>query len=144
MGRIKSLMVKRAAKQLLVGEHQFDETFTKNKRILGFTMPSKSVRNKIAGYMAHLLKMKRLSVEREARILAKKEALATQLAEKTQAEEFAVQWLSFSNKSINLILNSLHIVPYAKHFLHSFPIVIKRDALEYNPQNSNNAQRLQP
>lgn len=67
MGRIKSLMVKRAAKQLLVGEHQFDDTFTKNKKILGNTMPSKSTRNKIAGYMAHVLKMKRLAIAREAR-----------------------------------------------------------------------------
>jgi small subunit ribosomal protein S17e len=54
MGRIKSLMVKRAAKQMLDGENDFDETFEKNKKLLGNTMPSKSIRNKIAGYIARL------------------------------------------------------------------------------------------
>jgi ribosomal protein S17E len=60
MGRIKSLMVKRAAKQLLEGEHIFDESFEHNKKILGNTMPSKPIRNKIAGYIARLNKMKRV------------------------------------------------------------------------------------
>jgi len=59
MGRIKSLMVKRAAKQLLEGENLFDDTFEKNKKILGNTMPSKSTRNKIAGYIARLVRMKK-------------------------------------------------------------------------------------
>lgn len=60
MGRIKSLMVKRAAKQLLEGENLFNDTFEQNKKILGNTMPSKSTRNKIAGYIARLIKMKKL------------------------------------------------------------------------------------
>ena len=59
MGRIKSLMVKRAAKQLLAGENQFNEDFNYNKKILGNTMPSKSLRNKIAGYIARLIKAQR-------------------------------------------------------------------------------------
>ena len=55
MGRIKSTMVKRAARQLLAGEHNFDGSFEHNKKILGSTMPSKPIRNKIAGYLARLL-----------------------------------------------------------------------------------------
>lgn len=56
MGRIKSIMVKRAAKQLLTGEHNFNNSFEHNKKALGNTMPSKPIRNRIAGYIAHLLK----------------------------------------------------------------------------------------
>ncbi len=54
MGRIKSIMVKRAADQLLSGENDFNGSFDHNKKLLGSTMPSKSVRNKIAGYIARL------------------------------------------------------------------------------------------
>jgi small subunit ribosomal protein S17e len=60
MGRIKSLMVKRAAKQLLEGENLFNDSFEQNKKILGNTMPSKPIRNKIAGYIARLVRMKKL------------------------------------------------------------------------------------
>jgi len=56
MGRIKSIMVKRAAKQLLEGENNFNSSFERNKKILGNTMPSKPIRNKIAGYIARLLR----------------------------------------------------------------------------------------
>ena len=60
MGRIKSLMVKRAAKQMLAKDaEKFNDQFNHNKRILGRTMPSKPIRNKIAGYMARLVKMKK-------------------------------------------------------------------------------------
>ena len=54
MGRIKSTMVKRAANQLLKEENIFDETFEHNKNLLKGSMPSKSIRNKIAGYLARL------------------------------------------------------------------------------------------
>lgn len=60
MGRIKQLMVKRASKELMVKEASFVEDFTPNKRILGSTMPSKKVRNKIAGYIARLKKAERI------------------------------------------------------------------------------------
>lgn len=63
MGRIKSLMVKRAAKQLLASEkHAFNESFSHNKKILGSTMPSKPIRNKIAGYIARLVRMKKAEI----------------------------------------------------------------------------------
>ena len=49
-------MVKRAAQQLLEGEHIFSEDFEHNKRLLGINMPSKPIRNKIAGYIARLIR----------------------------------------------------------------------------------------
>jgi ribosomal protein S17E len=62
-------MVKKAAKQLLStsSEQQFTTLFAHNKRILGSTMPSKPIRNKIAGYIARLKKAKQYEAEREAR-----------------------------------------------------------------------------
>ena len=63
MGRIKSLMVKRAAKQLINNPelaNAFDEEFDTNKRALGSLMPSKPIRNKIAGYLARLKKAEKL------------------------------------------------------------------------------------
>jgi len=60
MGRIKSKMVKKAAKQLLSRDASLSEDFTNNKKVLGNTMlPSKSTRNKIAGYIARLVKMQK-------------------------------------------------------------------------------------
>ena len=68
MGRIKSLMVKKAARQLLAVHTGFNESFSDNKRILGGkTMPSKPIRNKVAGYISRLTKAKRKEAEREAR-----------------------------------------------------------------------------
>lgn len=63
MGRIKSTMIKKAAKQLLEGEHSFNDSFEHNKKILGRTMPSKPIRNKIAGYISRLVKMKKSAVQ---------------------------------------------------------------------------------
>ena len=58
MGRIKSTMVKKAAKQLLAEEHKFTKEFEHNKQLLRGLMPSKPLQNKIAGYIARLLVMK--------------------------------------------------------------------------------------
>jgi len=54
MGRIKSTMVKRAANQLMKEENIFNDSFEHNKNLLMGSMPSKSIRNKIAGYIARL------------------------------------------------------------------------------------------
>lgn len=54
MGKIKTRLIKRTATALLKEEIGFDETFEKNKKILGREMPSKKVRNQIAGYIARL------------------------------------------------------------------------------------------
>jgi len=57
MGRIKSLMVKKAAKQIL-DEKVFNTEFENNKKALKDTMPSKPIKNKIAGYITRLMKVK--------------------------------------------------------------------------------------
>lgn len=56
MGRIKSALIKRTARNLLKEENKFSENFDKNKKLLADTMPSKRIRNKIAGYIARLKK----------------------------------------------------------------------------------------
>lgn len=58
MGRVKSTMIKRATEELLQQGLNFNKDFGNNKNILDNTMPSKKVRNKIAGYMARLEKNK--------------------------------------------------------------------------------------
>lgn len=74
MGRIKSLLVKRTAKQLLIKQPDvYTESFETDKRILGRSMPSKSVRNKIAGYLARLQRMKRDENKRQEKIKIKLE-----------------------------------------------------------------------
>lgn len=59
MGRIKSTMVRKAASELFVTLEGFGEDFDKNKKILKGTMPSKKVRNKVAGQISRLAKQKR-------------------------------------------------------------------------------------
>lgn len=66
MGRIKSLMVKRAAKQLVAVTTNFNESFSHNKKLLGRTMPSKPIRNKVAGYIARIIRAKNTEKAREA------------------------------------------------------------------------------
>lgn len=56
MGRVKSTLVKRTARSLLKESDSFSNSFEKDKKILVGTMPSKKVRNKIAGYIARLKK----------------------------------------------------------------------------------------
>lgn len=65
MGRIKSTMVKRAARQLIDISQNFNDQFDNNKKILGHSMPSKPIRNKIAGYIARLKKVKKIKIKRE-------------------------------------------------------------------------------
>jgi len=57
MGKIKSTLIKRTSRQLLAATPEsFGETFGENKKALGRTMPSKKMRNKMAGYIARLKK----------------------------------------------------------------------------------------
>lgn len=67
MGRIKSTLIKRTALALLKEENKFSEEFEKNKKLLGKTMPSKRLRNRIAGYITRVKKN-----------LKKKQALETE------------------------------------------------------------------
>ena len=54
MGRIKSALVKRTSKKLMKLDNQFTDKFTDNKKVLGKDMPSKRIRNMIAGYVTRL------------------------------------------------------------------------------------------
>jgi len=59
MGKIKSKLIKRSAEELVKRGVQFTESFEQNKRILGNTMPSKKIRNQIAGYLARMKKQEK-------------------------------------------------------------------------------------
>lgn len=60
MGRIKSLTIKRAADNLYeTMPSTFSEDFEKNKKALVDTMPSKAVRNKVAGQLVRLARQAR-------------------------------------------------------------------------------------
>jgi len=58
MGKIKSKLIKRIANDLIKKGVQFSESFEENKKILGKTMPSKKIRNQMAGFLAKLKKKK--------------------------------------------------------------------------------------
>lgn len=59
MGKIKSKMVRRATNILLSKEIGFTENFEENKRIIGNTMPSKKIRNQVAGLLAKIKKQEK-------------------------------------------------------------------------------------
>jgi small subunit ribosomal protein S17e len=65
MGKIKTRLIKRTADRLMKEDIDFSENFGKNKKLLGREMPSKKVRNQIAGYIARL---KRFQKEKEKNI----------------------------------------------------------------------------
>lgn len=54
MGKIKSKMMRRTTETLTKEEIPFSEDFDNNKKILGQTMPSKKLRNKIAGLISRV------------------------------------------------------------------------------------------
>jgi len=54
MGKIKTKTIKRTSNSLVKEGLEFSTTFEKNKKILGNTMPSKRIRNQMAGYLARL------------------------------------------------------------------------------------------
>ncbi len=61
MGRIKSMAIKRNARELIILEPSLTEDFDKNKEILQqYDLPDKGTRNKIAGYIARLKKAEKL------------------------------------------------------------------------------------
>lgn len=55
MGKIKTKLIKRTSEVLVEKKMGFTDSFEKNKHILADQMPSKKVRNQIAGYIARLL-----------------------------------------------------------------------------------------
>lgn len=54
MGKIKSKMMRKTANVLTKKDLEFNKDFEKNKAILGKTMPSKRLRNKIAGLISRM------------------------------------------------------------------------------------------
>lgn len=59
MGKIKSKLIKRSANILLKKDIEFTENFEKNKKILKDTMPSKKLRNQMAGFLARTKKQEK-------------------------------------------------------------------------------------
>jgi len=62
MGKIKGKLIKRTAKILTAEGIKFNPNFEKNKKILGNTMPSKKIRNQMAGYLARLKKLEKQKI----------------------------------------------------------------------------------
>jgi ribosomal protein S17E len=58
MGRIKSKVVKKTSSILISEDTRFSEDFNENKDIIRGLMPSKKVRNQIAGQLVRLKKRK--------------------------------------------------------------------------------------
>ena len=56
MGKIKSKQIKRSAKELVKKGAIFDSSFEDNKKRIGMTMPSKKIRNQMAGYLVKFKK----------------------------------------------------------------------------------------
>jgi ribosomal protein S17E len=54
MGKIKSKMMRKTANVLTKEDLGFNKDFEKNKAILGRTMPSKRLRNRIAGLISRM------------------------------------------------------------------------------------------
>ncbi len=54
MGKIKSKMMRKTANALMKEDLEFEKDFEKNKAILGSTMPSKRLRNRIAGLISRM------------------------------------------------------------------------------------------
>ena len=59
MGKIKTKIIKRTARELIKRGVKFGDDFEENKTILGKTMPSKKIRNQIAGFIAKFEKQKK-------------------------------------------------------------------------------------
>ncbi len=58
MGKIKTKLIKRTAKEIIKKSVGFSESFEENKKILVGTIPSKKVRNQVAGFIARIRKQK--------------------------------------------------------------------------------------
>ncbi len=56
MGKIKSKSIKRAADALVKNEIGFTDSFEQNKKILEGTVPSKKIRNQMAGLLSKIRK----------------------------------------------------------------------------------------
>ncbi len=60
MGKIKSKLIRRSAKELINKESSLSDDFGKNKKILKNTISSKKIRNQIAGLISKIKKQEKL------------------------------------------------------------------------------------
>jgi ribosomal protein S17E len=58
MGKIKSRLIRRSAKKMISEGIKFDKDFEKNKRILKGIIPSKKLKNQLAGLFSRIEKIK--------------------------------------------------------------------------------------
>ncbi len=63
MGRIKTTLIKRTTRELMELE-EFSPDFKENKIKLGNILPSKKIRNKIAGYLTRLSHAKQKGLDK--------------------------------------------------------------------------------
>jgi len=63
MGKIKSKLIRRSANSFIKNNIEFSDKFERNKKILGKTMPSKKLRNRIAGYLTRVKKQEKERTE---------------------------------------------------------------------------------
>ena len=64
MGKIKSKLVRRTAATLLKRGINFTDSFEENKKMLGSdTMPSRKIRNQLAGFLAKMKTLQRKSAK---------------------------------------------------------------------------------
>ena len=63
MGKIKGKLIKRTSERFIEEGIEFTDDFEKNKKILGNDMPSKKVRNQMAGYLSRLKRQEKEKVE---------------------------------------------------------------------------------
>lgn len=68
MGKIKSKLIKRTSRNFIDKGITFTEDFERNKKILASTMPSKKIRNQMAGYLS---RVKKQEAEKKAKINSK-------------------------------------------------------------------------
>jgi ribosomal protein S17E len=54
MGKIKSKLIKRSGHAFIRKGVKFEDNFETNKKILGKEMPSKKIRNQMAGFLTRL------------------------------------------------------------------------------------------
>jgi len=64
MGKIKSKQVRRYSKEIMKEGITFSEDFEQNKKILGSEMPSKKMRNQMAGFLSRFMKQEKKDKEK--------------------------------------------------------------------------------
>lgn len=65
MGKIKSKLIRRTGNILLTKEFEFSKDFSQNKKVLGNnTIPSKKIRNQIAGYLTRVKKVEEKKLQK--------------------------------------------------------------------------------